>query len=89
MNIPPESDTKRVQNTMDPVTEYINCIMLSSPLNLSPLCHYLQTYVTSSDKDFVAATIQAIGRCASNISEVTDSCMNGLMGLMSNRDGKA
>ena len=47
-----------------------------------------QTYVTSSDKDFVAATIQAIGRCASNISEVTDTCMNGLMGLMANRDGK-
>ena len=47
----------------------------------------IQTYVTSSDKDFVAATIQAIGRCASNISEVTDSCMNGLMGLMANRDG--
>ena len=44
--------------------------------------------MTSSDKDFVAATIQAIGRCASNISEVTDTCMNGLMGLMANRDGK-
>ena len=43
--------------------------------------------MTSSDKEFVAATIQAIGRCASNIEEVTESCMNGLMGLMSNRDG--
>ena len=47
-----------------------------------------QTYVTSSDKDFAAATIQAIGRCASSISEVTDTCLNGLVRLMSNRDGK-
>jgi hypothetical protein len=44
--------------------------------------------VTSSDKEFAAATIQAIGRCASNISEVTDTCLNGLVLLMSNRDGK-
>ena len=44
--------------------------------------------MTSSDKEFAAATIQAIGRCASNIAEVTDSCLNGLVLLMSNRDGK-
>ena len=43
--------------------------------------------MTSSDKEFAAATIQAIGRCASNIAEVTDSCLNGLVLLMSNRDG--
>ena len=48
-----------------------------------------QTYVTSSDKDFAAATIQAIGRCASSISEVTDTCLNGLVHLMSNRDGES
>ncbi|WAR10496.1 AP3B2-like protein [Mya arenaria] len=44
------------------------------------------TYVTSADKEFAAATIQAIGRCASNIAEVTDTCLNGLVLLMSNRD---
>ena len=33
----------------------------------------LQTYVTSPDQDFAAATIQAIGRCASNIDEITDA----------------
>lgn len=48
----------------------------------------LQTYVTSSDKDFAAATIQAIGRCASNIAEITDTCLTGLVHLMSNRDGE-
>ena len=50
-------------------------------------CISMQTYVTSSDKEFAAATIQAIGRCASNISEITDACLNGLVSLLSNRDG--
>lgn len=48
---------------------------------------YIQTYVQSSDKQFVAHTIQAIGRCAANIAEVTDTCLAGLVGLLSNRDG--
>lgn len=43
----------------------------------------------SQDKAFAAATIQAIGRCATNISEVTDTCLNGLVLLLSNRDGKS
>uniref|UniRef100_A0A452QQ84 AP complex subunit beta n=1 Tax=Ursus americanus TaxID=9643 RepID=A0A452QQ84_URSAM len=38
------------------------------------------------DKQFAAATIQTIGRCATNISEVTDTCLNGLVCLLSNRD---
>lgn len=40
------------------------------------------------DKDFVAASIQAIGRCATNIGEVREPCLNGLVQLMSNRDGE-
>ena len=48
----------------------------------------LQTYVTSPDQDFAAATIQAIGRCASNIDEITDACLNGLVSLLSNRNGE-
>lgn len=51
-------------------------------------CSGLQTYVKSQDKAFAAATIQAIGRCATNISEVTDTCLNGLVLLLSNRDGR-
>ncbi|NWR22083.1 AP3B1 protein, partial [Emberiza fucata] len=46
----------------------------------------LKTYVKSQDKQFAAATIQAIGRCATNITEVTDTCLNGLVCLLSNRD---
>ena len=34
----------------------------------------------------VAATIQSIGRCAATIEEVTDTCLNGLVHLLSNRD---
>lgn len=37
---------------------------------------------------FAAATVQAIGRCATNITEVTDTCLNGLVLLLSNRDGE-
>lgn len=48
-----------------------------------------QTYIKSMDKDFVAATIQAIGRCATNIGEVRDTCLNGLVQLLSNRDGES
>ena len=40
------------------------------------------------DKDFVAATIQAIGRCATNIGRVRDTYLNGLVQLLSNRDGQ-
>ncbi|CAG9855394.1 unnamed protein product [Phyllotreta striolata] len=54
--------------------------------NVSIILRELQTYISNSDKNFVAATIQAIGRCACSISEVTDSCLNGLVSLLSNRD---
>lgn len=52
------------------------------------LCCAPQTYIRSMDKDFVAATIQAIGRCATNIGRVRDTCLNGLVQLLSNRDGQ-
>lgn len=54
----------------------------------SPCCDVPQTYIRSMDKDFVAATIQAIGRCATNIGRVRDTCLNGLVQLLSNRDGQ-
>ncbi|KAI8480982.1 AP-3 complex subunit beta-2 [Branchiostoma belcheri] len=59
---------------------------LATETSISTVLREFQTYVTSSDKDFVAATIQAIGRCASSISEVTETCLNGLVGLLSNRN---
>ncbi|KAG5899451.1 hypothetical protein JTB14_015304 [Gonioctena quinquepunctata] len=59
---------------------------LTTETNVSVILRELQTYISNSDKHFVAATIQAIGRCACSISEVTDSCLNGLVSLLSNRD---
>ncbi|KAK5639081.1 hypothetical protein RI129_011573 [Pyrocoelia pectoralis] len=59
---------------------------LATTSNVSIILRELQTYISSSDKQFVAATIQAIGRCASSISEITDSCLNGLICLLSNKD---
>uniref|UniRef100_A0A8C5E6Q7 AP-3 complex subunit beta n=1 Tax=Gouania willdenowi TaxID=441366 RepID=A0A8C5E6Q7_GOUWI len=59
---------------------------LANEANISTILREFQTYVKSQDKEFAAATIQAIGRCATNISEVTDTCLNGLVLLLSNRD---
>ncbi|KAK2144879.1 hypothetical protein LSH36_722g00029 [Paralvinella palmiformis] len=59
---------------------------LASEANISTILREFQTYVTSSDHEFAAATIQAIGRCASNISEITDACLNGLVALLANRN---
>jgi AP-3 complex subunit beta len=47
-----------------------------------------KAYVLSNDKEFAAATIHAIGRCASSIKEVADNCLTGLVNLMSKKDGK-
>uniref|UniRef100_A0A3Q3W448 Clathrin/coatomer adaptor adaptin-like N-terminal domain-containing protein n=1 Tax=Mola mola TaxID=94237 RepID=A0A3Q3W448_MOLML len=62
---------------------------LANEANISTLLREFQTYVKSQDKAFAAATIQAIGRCATNISEVTDTCLNGLVLLLSNRDAES
>ncbi|XP_041034182.1 AP-3 complex subunit beta-2 isoform X2 [Carcharodon carcharias] len=59
---------------------------LASETNISTILREFQTYIKSQDKDFVAGTIQAIGRCATNINEVRDTCLNGLVQLLSNRD---
>ncbi|KAM9693657.1 AP-3 complex subunit beta-1 [Trichechus inunguis] len=59
---------------------------LANEANISTLLREFQTYVKSQDKQFAAATIQTIGRCATNISEITDACLNGLVCLLSNRD---
>ncbi|XP_010153982.1 PREDICTED: AP-3 complex subunit beta-1-like, partial [Eurypyga helias] len=59
---------------------------LANEANISTLLREFQTYVKSQDKQFAAATIQAIGRYATNITEVTDTCLNGLVCLLSNRD---
>lgn len=60
---------------------------LATEASISVILREFQTYISSNDKDFVAATIQAIGRCAASIKEVTETCLGGLVHLLSNRDG--
>lgn len=59
---------------------------IAGETTIGTILREFQSYISSSDKQFVASTIQAIGRCASNISEVTDTCLAGLVRLLSNRD---
>ena len=49
---------------------------LASESNISSLLREFQSYISAQDPACVAATIQAIGRCAATIAEVTttDSC---------------
>ncbi|CAF1438057.1 unnamed protein product, partial [Didymodactylos carnosus] len=60
--------------------------ILANASNISTILREFQTYVLSTDKDFGAQTIHAIGRCASTIKEVTEACLNGLVALMSKKD---
>ncbi|XP_035780823.1 AP-3 complex subunit beta-2-like [Anopheles albimanus] len=59
---------------------------LATATSISVILREFQTYISSNDKDFVASTIQAIGRCAVSISEVTETCLSGLVHLLSNKD---
>lgn len=61
---------------------------LATETSISIILREFQTYISSNDKEFVAATIRAIGRCAASIKEVTETCLSGLVHLLSNRDGK-
>lgn len=61
---------------------------LATATSISLILREFQTYISSSDRDFVAATIQAIGRCAATIKEVTETCLSGLVRLLSNKDGE-
>ncbi|XP_052865441.1 AP-3 complex subunit beta-2 [Anopheles cruzii] len=59
---------------------------LATATSISVILREFQTYISSNDKEFVASTIQAIGRCAVSISDVTDTCLSGLVHLLSNKD---
>ncbi|CAH8623291.1 unnamed protein product [Schistosoma bovis] len=49
----------------------------------SVILREFQYYVNSFDEEFVTATIQAIGRCASIVPQISDVCLGGLLRLMS------
>ncbi|KAG7268674.1 hypothetical protein CRUP_010885, partial [Coryphaenoides rupestris] len=47
---------------------------------------YLKSFYIRSTDPTQIKVLKAIGRCATNIGEVRDTCLNGLVQLLSNRD---
>ncbi|KAL5105653.1 AP-3 complex subunit beta-2 [Taenia crassiceps] len=45
-----------------------------------------QAYVDSSDEGFVLATVQCIGRCASMVPQIAETCLTGLLRLISRKN---
>ncbi|KAI9302456.1 adaptin N terminal region-domain-containing protein [Cunninghamella echinulata] len=50
--------------------------------NIHGLLNELQQYIKSPNKDFVAASIQAIARCATTVPSAADRCLRLLMKLL-------
>ncbi|KAI8391030.1 adaptin N terminal region-domain-containing protein [Radiomyces spectabilis] len=55
---------------------------IATESNVHMLLNELQQYVKSANKDFVAASIQAIGRCATNVPTAAERCLRLLMKLL-------
>lgn len=56
-------------------------IVADTILFIGFLTHF-QSYMRFSERDFVASTVKALGRVASEIPEVTESCIYDLMSLV-------
>jgi len=59
--------------------------LLANESNIDRILREFTYYTTREDKDFVAEVIQAIGKCAVRIPEVTDRCMVQLMQLLASK----
>ncbi|KAI7890136.1 adaptin N terminal region-domain-containing protein [Mucor mucedo] len=59
---------------------------IATEANIHTLLTELQQYVKSPNKDFVAATIQAIARCATTVPTASDKCLRLLMKLLRSRN---
>lgn len=61
---------------------------LSSSTNIALILREFQAYINNyqDDMEFVSATIEAIGKCASRIKVITPVCLSGLISLLSNRN---
>ncbi|KAI9280476.1 adaptin N terminal region-domain-containing protein [Sporodiniella umbellata] len=59
---------------------------IANESNIHTLLSELQQYVKSPNKDFVAATIQAIARCATNVPAASDQCIRLLMKLLHSKN---
>ncbi|CAH8658176.1 unnamed protein product [Dicrocoelium dendriticum] len=61
---------------------------LATEITVPTILREFQYYASSPDPEFVIATVQAIGRCASAIPQMSDVCLNGLVRLMSRSDDR-
>jgi AP-3 complex subunit beta len=61
---------------------------LSSSTNIALILREFQAYINNyqDEMEFVSATIEAIGKCASRIKEIAPICLSGLILLLSNRN---
>lgn len=61
---------------------------LSNSSNISLILREFQAYIMNyqDDLEFISATVQSIGHCASRIKEIAPICLNGLISLLSNRN---
>ncbi|OBZ82141.1 AP-3 complex subunit beta-2 [Choanephora cucurbitarum] len=59
---------------------------IANEANIHSLLAELQQYVKSPNKDFVAATVQAIGRCATSVPTAMDQCLRLLMRLLRSKN---
>ncbi|KAI8972988.1 adaptin N terminal region-domain-containing protein [Pilobolus umbonatus] len=59
---------------------------IATESNIHTLLTELQQYIKSPNKDFVAATIQAVGRCAITVPTALDKCLRLLMRLLRSRN---
>ncbi|KAI7867090.1 adaptin N terminal region-domain-containing protein [Spinellus fusiger] len=55
---------------------------IATETNIEMLLNELQQYIKSQNKDFVAASIQAIARCSTRVPSATDRCLRLLMKLL-------
>ncbi|KAG0286098.1 AP-3 complex subunit beta-2 [Linnemannia gamsii] len=61
--------------------------LIATESNITFILRELQEYVKSSNKGFVTQAIEAIGHCASNIPEMAESCLGGLLKLSYSKSG--
>lgn len=61
----------------------INIIsLLANESNISKILREFKFYASQEDDEFVKVTIQAVGRCASTVPSVTETCMHCLTSLI-------
>ncbi|PHZ13020.1 uncharacterized protein RHIMIDRAFT_251113 [Rhizopus microsporus ATCC 52813] len=59
---------------------------IATEANIHTLLNEFQQYIKSSNKDFVAAAIQAIARCATTVPAAADQCIRLLMKLLHSKN---